>query len=381
MGAPEPFQGAPDRRRPAALASKPAGSTEEVPLVDDQRLSARVVLGQGPAMTADLFDATQPLRIADQGCFFIPGRYTNDGRMAGQVFVQYQVPANRTSPYPLIMIHGGGQIGANFLGTPDGRRGWSDYFVATGFAVYVVDQPGYGRSGNNRAYSPTPAQDATLVAERHTAPEFHLTWPQSTAHTQWPGHSISGDSVFDQYYSAQTDVLLDTASIESDMRDAGAKLLDRIGPSVLLGHSQGARLAWSIGDARPESTRAIVAVEPNGPPLYDVRSIGAPDWFEESDLRRPWGITCGPLTFSPPPADVSEMRFARELEPNAPDLVRCWLQAEPARQLVNLASIPILIITGEASYHTPYDHGTSAFLRQAGGNWIAGLRRVEVISS
>jgi pimeloyl-ACP methyl ester carboxylesterase len=46
--------------------------------------------------------------------------------------------------------------------------------------------------------------------------------------------------------------------------------------------------------------------------------------------------------------------------------MRCWLQAEPARQLVHLKGVPILIVTGEASYHAPYDHGTSAFLKQAG---------------
>ena len=51
---------------------------------------------------------------------------------------------------------------------------------------------------------------------------------------------------------------------------------------------------------------------------------------------------------------------------DAPDLVRGWLQADPPRRLVNLAGIPILILTGEASYHAPYDHCTSAFLRQAG---------------
>jgi pimeloyl-ACP methyl ester carboxylesterase len=46
--------------------------------------------------------------------------------------------------------------------------------------------------------------------------------------------------------------------------------------------------------------------------------------------------------------------------------MRCWLQAGPARQLPNLRGIPILIVTSEASYHAPYDHCTSQFLRQAG---------------
>jgi hypothetical protein len=46
--------------------------------------------------------------------------------------------------------------------------------------------------------------------------------------------------------------------------------------------------------------------------------------------------------------------------------VRCFTQAEPARKLPNLAGIPILILTSEASYHAPYDHCTSKWLEQAG---------------
>ena len=111
------------------------------------KCNRRTSLGQ----TLELFDAKQPLQIADQGCFHVSGHYVNsvnsvngaDGRlMVGQMFVQYQIPARQTQPYPVVMMHGGGQTGVNFLGTPDGRRGWADYFVANGYAVYVVDQPG-----------------------------------------------------------------------------------------------------------------------------------------------------------------------------------------------------------------------------------------------
>ena len=42
-------------------------------------------------------------------------------------------------------------------------------------------------------------------------------------------------------------------------------------------------------------------------------------------------------------------------------------QDTPARQLVNLRSVPILIVVSEASYHAPlYDHCTSKYLAQAG---------------
>jgi hypothetical protein len=100
--------------------------------------------------------------------------------------------------------------------------------------------------------------------------------------------------------------------------------------------------------------------------VHDVHFIGAPDWFEDAAVRRPWGITFVPLTYSPPADAAEDLHFVRQPEPDSAGLVRCWLQADPPRQLPNLAKIPILIVTGEASYHAPTDHCTSAFLRQAG---------------
>jgi len=86
--------------------------------------------------------AGRALAIAEQGYFFVGGNYTKtkDGQiMVGQMHVQYQIPQDRRHPYPVVMWHGGGQTGTNFLGTPDGRRGWADYFLEQGYAVYVVD--------------------------------------------------------------------------------------------------------------------------------------------------------------------------------------------------------------------------------------------------
>ena len=51
--------------------------------------------------------------------------------------------------------------------------------------------------------------------------------------------------------------------------------------------------------------------------------------------------------------------------PDGPGLLTCWKQAEPARKLVNL-TMPIMVLTSEASYHAPYDHCTVKFLQQAG---------------
>ena len=42
------------------------------------------------------------------------------------------------------------------------------------------------------------------------------------------------------------------------------------------------------------------------------------------------------------------------------------MQKEPARKLVNLTRIPVMIMAAEASYHQAYDHCTSKYLAQAG---------------
>ena len=42
------------------------------------------------------------------------------------------------------------------------------------------------------------------------------------------------------------------------------------------------------------------------------------------------------------------------------------MQKAPARQLVNLKSIPVMVMAAEASYHQNYDHCTAKYLNQAG---------------
>jgi pimeloyl-ACP methyl ester carboxylesterase len=318
-----------------------------------------------PPQTGDeLFDAARPLAIADQGCFYVGGTYSDDsGTMSGQMFVQYQVPAGLGHPYPLVMLHGGGQTGVGFLSTPDGRKGWADYFVARGFAVYVVDVPGRGRSQGHDAGEGAP-RPALTVASRVSDTTGDPQWPQARLHTQWPDGHLPGDPTFDQFYASQVASSADGAHVERLVRAAGGELLDQIGPSVLLAHSLGAPFAWQIADERPELTRAIVAVEPTGPPVYDI--VWGPEGFGEGAMARPWGITQTALTYAPPVASPDDLEFVRQRDADSPDLARYWLQAEPARQLVNLARVRIAVIGAEASYHAPYDHGTSAYLSQAG---------------
>ena len=333
-------------------------------------LAAVVALAAAGCATNSSSGGRKTIALAEQGYFYVGGGYskTKDGQvMTGQMFVQYQVPEHATQPYPVVMWHGGGQTGTNFMGTPDGREGWANYFLRQGYVVYIVDQPGRARSGFfTDVYGPTRRPNTQAMSRRFTAPEKTGDYPQAKLHTQWPGAGVPGDRVFDQFFASQVEDIADVSVIENLNRAAGVALLDEIGPAILLTHSQSGPFGWVVANDRPKLVKGILAVEPNGPPFHEAAMVGAPGWFKDGPVGRPWGITRGALTFSPAASSPNELGMTQQAAADGPELVRCWMQGGAARQLPKLQGIPILIITSEASYHSPYDHCTSKFLAQAG---------------
>ena len=312
-----------------------------------------------------------PLSIQRQGYLFAGGKYsTVNGRrvLSGHLYAEFQIPSRRTHPWPIVMIHGGSQSGTNFTGTPDGREGWAQFFLRQGYAVYVVDQPGRGRAAYEvDVYGKANKLNPETTQQRFVAPERYNLWPQAHLHTQWPGQGAPGDPVFDQFFASQLPSIEDFKEQQVLNRDALVALLDKIGPAILLTHSQSGAFGWPVADARPALVKAIVAVEPNGPPFYAIENTGPPNWFRDAPtMVNKWGITAVPLVYAPGAAEPSELAAVHEDKPDAPDLVRCWLQKTPARTLPNLTTLPILIVTSEASYHASYDHCTVKYLQQAG---------------
>ena len=308
-----------------------------------------------------------------EGYFFVGGRYESVGGKTiavGQMFVQYHAPTTVTQPYPVVMVHGTAQTGINFLGTPDGRPGWVDRFVERGFAVYVIDQVGRGRSGDNpEAYGPYARLSTDDLETIFTGQERFDLFPQAKRHTQWPGGAgVKGNAAFDQFYASQVPYVASALRSEELVDPALIALLEKIGPAVVLTHSQAGVFGWAVSDQRPDLVKAHVAVEPNGPTFYDIRFKGGADWYERvGDARaRPYGITRVPLRFEPPVQSPTDLTVVQAEAPASPDRIRCWLQAEPARQLPNLARVPAVIVTGEASFRATMDDCTGAFLAQAG---------------
>ena len=311
----------------------------------------------------------EPLPVAKQGYLFAGGKYsTINGKqvMSGQIYAEYQIPLTQTHPYPIVMVHGAIQTGTNFTGTPDGREGWAQYFLRQGYAVYVVDQPGRARSSYQPDLNgPQATPDLLNTQRRFTAPaEFNL-WPQAKLHTQWPGKGMQGDPVFDQFFASQVPYVQAPGVTQLMNRDALVALLEKIGPSIIMTHSQSGAYGWPVADARPDLVKAVIAVEPSGPPVRDAEFKGAPDYFVDGPQTKPWGLGAMKLTYGGA-NDASGLAFVQQQKSDAPDLMKCWRQREPARELTNLKSIPVLIVASEASYHASYDHCTAQYLAQAG---------------
>ena len=311
-----------------------------------------------------------PLSIRREGYLFAGGKIAAvDGRpvMSGQIYAEFQIPSRQRHSYPIVMIHGGGQSGTNFTQTPDGREGWAQYFLRNGYGVYIVDQVGRGKAAyQSDLYGPMTRVDVDGIEQRFTASERYNLWPQAHLHTQWPGKGEPGDPIFDQFYASQMPGIRDFALVQSLNRDAILALLQKIGPAILLTHSQSGPFGWLVADARPDLVKAILAVEPNGPPFFDLQTVGAPDWFHYGLKQRPWGITAVPLNYSPPVEAASDLATMEQEQSDGPEFAKCWLQKAPARQLPNLQKVPILVLTSESSFRAVDDHCTVKYLNQAG---------------
>jgi pimeloyl-ACP methyl ester carboxylesterase len=311
--------------------------------------------------------------IGRQGHFYVGGHYLGEpGKetMDGAMYVEVWVPKNIRHPYPVVLMTGGGGQGAySLIETPDGRPGWAYDFVRQGYTVYMMDYPGQGRSAF------IPGLDGSLVPPRsgplmeevwsggRPASTAASSWPQAKKYTQWPSNAPNkgkmGDPVFD--YFAKTELQTVTGpDQEKRTVEAVEQLLDLIGqPMILMLNSGIAASGWVVADARSKLVKGIVAVEPVAPPIENAeRGARGPG--------RVWGLTNLPVHYDPPIEKASDLETVRQDSADGPGLIPCWIQKEPARKLVNLEGIPVLNVSGEASYHRPYAHCIAKWLNQAG---------------
>ncbi len=293
--------------------------------------------------------------LGAKACFYVGGNYAEaDGKrfLTGQMFVEVYEPCDRKHPFPVVMFHGAGQTNMNWLQTPDGRMGWADYFVSQGFCTVLAEQPSRGRS----AYHPAAEggrifHPLQIVRQRFTTGEG--PWPQAKKHTQWPENGGDWeDPAFRQFAAAQVEYLPSNKRSQELVLAAGKELLERLGPCILLTHSQAGPFGWLLADACPEKVKAVIALEPTAPPFsMDLSSPKAGNY----------GLADLPLHFEPPVQSPEEFRL-RLLSSPGEGLLDGWVLDEE-RRLPRL-TMPILLVTSEASYHAQFDHLLSYVMDQ-----------------
>jgi hypothetical protein len=207
-----------------------------------------------------------PLIIQEQGSFAVggsvitqPGTYDAMKQQApdGQTFhgdhayVFYQIPVNARK-FPLVLWHGFGQFSKTWETTPDGREGFQNIFLRRGFGVYVIDQPRRGNAGRSTLpMTITPAPD-----EQTWFNIFRVgIWPN-----YFPGVQFSRDpETLNQYFRQMTP---NTGPFDVEViSDAVAALFNRIGPGILVTHSQGGGPGW-VTAIKNRNVRAVVSYEP-----------------------------------------------------------------------------------------------------------------------
>lgn len=149
----------------------------------------------------------------------------------------------------------------------------------------MVDPPERGRS------QALPNTGRFVTIDNEYAEKFWTAtasngdlWPFARLHSQWPGSGKLGDPVFDQFLASQVQSRADYMIAETLAQKAGARLLEKIGPSILVTHSSGASPGWLLADAVPHLVKAIVALEPLG--KFTVPILATKSDLTRSTLRQ-----------------------------------------------------------------------------------------------
>ena len=199
------------------------------------------------------------------------GAYTPAPDPTGQTlhgdhaYVFYQLPVN-PHPLPLVFWHGHGQSAKTLETTPDGREGFQNIFLRRRFPVYVIDQPRRGRA----ARSTQPTTITATPDEQLWYGIFRLgIWPDFFPDVQFSRDPEALNQFFRQ-------MVPNTGPYDPAVNsDAVSALFDRIGPGILVTHSQSGGLGWRTA-IKNSNVRAIASFEPGSSFVFPEGEAPAP---------------------------------------------------------------------------------------------------------
>ena len=286
-----------------------------------------------------------PLVTSRRGQFWIPGDPVTTPfgtAQRGPMYVIWEAPEKITQPHPVVLVHGGGGQGSEWLSTVDGKPGWAYHFVAAGFATYVIDRPGHGRS----PYHPDVMGAMGPPAPYEAVIGLFAPPDRAAEQTQWPHSREIGAPELAHLLAGCGPLPADLAASQELDAARLASLLHFIGPSVLVTHSAGAPAGWLATDKAPGQVVAIAAIEPLGPPFGGFPGIGSLDW----------GLTAAPIRYSRQFQDAAQVRQAEASQLTIP----------------SFAGKPVGIFTASASAFRDFAPAMEQFLKTAGADptWV-----------
>jgi pimeloyl-ACP methyl ester carboxylesterase len=180
-------------------------------------------------------------------------------------FIACQIPVDARS-LPLAFLHGDGQFGRTWQTTADGREGFQTIFLRRRYSVYLIDQPRRGGAGQSTLAPTQPP----VAKDQAWYEQFRIgLWPE-----RFPGVRFSGDpEALNQYFRH---MVPNTGPFDVDVAASGvAALFDKIGPGILVSHSQGGGVGWAAVLKQPE-IRAVISYEPGSNFIFPRGEAPAP---------------------------------------------------------------------------------------------------------
>lgn len=219
-------------------------------------VGGRQVSLTGYPVTESVFTAgAKPTRVDPNGDFEVE-----------QMYVQYMIPIDQKGKYPLLMWHGGGLTGVCWDTKPDGKPGWMQYFSKAGHAIYVSDAVERGRA--SWARYPEIYPGPPFFRTKKEGWEIFRIGPDNSYNVdpakrvQNPGQRFPAGA-FDQF--AKQFVPRWTSSDGITLKAYNA-LIQKMGPSVVMVHSQAGNFGFQAALAAPDKVKAVIAIEPAGAP-------------------------------------------------------------------------------------------------------------------
>jgi pimeloyl-ACP methyl ester carboxylesterase len=230
-------------------------------------VGGRMVEVSGKANQTLWFSAHMPYDHDPNGEFLIE-----------QVYVQYYIPAEQRHPLPLVLLHGGGLTGACWETTPDGRPGWLHDFLRQGFAVYVIDNVERGRSGFCAIDGIWEGEPVSRTKEQAWDLFRFGRKEDYAANKPFPGQRfpLAALENFQRQFVPRW-----TSTSEPQMRGVGAAL-QKIGPCVLICHSQGGYIGSNAAVQNANVIKGFISAEGSGWPedeMITAETVGDRSWL------------------------------------------------------------------------------------------------------